>query len=251
MAKIITEIINDTFIVSINRPEVKNAIDGETADLLFEAFTSFDSNSDLKVAILTGTGDAFCSGADLKSIANEQGGAPHLTVDGKAPLGISRLRVTKPTIAAVEGYAVAGGLELALWCDLRVAAEDAVFGVYCRRFGVPLVDGGTIRLPRLIGQSHAMDLILTGRGVKGEEAKSMGLANRITPPGRALNEAIKLAEKLGAFPQFCMNSDRMSTLEQWSLNEREALKNEAVRGIQVLNSGETLSGAKRFTDRNF
>lgn len=251
MAKILTEIINDIFIVSINRPEVKNAIDGEAADLLYEAFTEFEKNNDLKVAILTATGNVFCSGADLKSIAEEKDGAPQLTVNGRAPLGISRLRVSKPTIAAVEGYAVAGGLELALWCDMRVAAADAIFGVYCRRFGVPLVDGGTIRLPRLIGQSHAMDLILTGRGVSGQEAKGMGLTNRVTPSGEALDEAMKLAKKLCAFPQVCMNSDRMSVLEQWSLEEDEALKNEAIRGMEVLASGETLSGAKRFTDGSF
>lgn len=246
MSKVVTEIKDEVLIVSINRPEVKNAIDGETADLLYDSFVAFDKNEKLKIAILTGVGGVFCSGADLKSIADNQGSEPKLNLEGRGPLGISRLRVSKPTIAAVEGYAVAGGLELALWCDMRVAAEDAIFGVYCRRFGVPLVDGGTIRLPRLIGQSHAMDLILTGRGVKGDEAKSMGLTNRLTSGGNAMSEALKLAIQLCNFPQVCMNSDRMSLLEQWSLDEKQALINESKRGLQVLASGETLSGAKRF-----
>lgn len=248
MSKVLTQVYDDILVVSINRSEVKNAVDGETADLLYDAFEAFDKNENLKVAILNGMGGVFCSGADLKSIAQNEGSAPKLEVEGKAPLGISRLRVSKPTIAAIEGYAVAGGLELALWCDMRVAAEDAIFGVYCRRFGVPLVDGGTIRLPRLIGQSHAMDLILTGRGVQGKEAQMMGLANRLTAPGKSFDEALELANQLCKFPQVCMNSDRMSVLEQWSLDENEALKNETQRGLNVLASGETLSGAKRFVE---
>ncbi len=252
MSKVISQILGkEILVVSINRPEVKNCVDGETADLLYKAFVDFENNDQLKVAILVGTGSTFCSGADLKSIASDIETAPLLNLDGNAPLGISRLRVSKPTIAAIEGYAVAGGLELALWCDLRVAAVDATFGVYCRRFGVPLVDGGTIRLPRLIGQSHAMDMILTGRGVSGEEARSMGLANRICEQGKANEEALILAEQLCKFPQLCMNSDRMSVLEQWSLNEADALKNESKRGMEVLESGETLAGAKRFIERNF
>jgi len=251
MSKVITALLGEILIVSINRPSVKNAIDQETANLLYEVFAAFDKNDDLKVAILTGTGDVFCSGADLKSIANEGGEAPKLAIEGNAPLGISRMRLSKPTIAAVEGYAVAGGLELALWCDMRVAAEDAVFGVYCRRFGVPLVDGGTVRLPRLIGQSHAMDLILTGRDVSGDEAKTMGLANRLAANGKALENAIELAGQLCAFPQVCMRSDRMSLLEQRGLDEYAALKNETVRGMQVLGSGETLYGAKQFIEGNY
>jgi enoyl-CoA hydratase len=169
-----------------------------------------------------------------------------LDEDGDAPLGVSRMRLNKPVIAAVEGHAVAGGLELALWCDLRVAAEDAVFGVYCRRWGVPLVDGGTIRLPRLIGQSHALDLILTGRGVSGQEALMMGLANRIVPKGKALEAALALAADLARFPQGCLRSDRLSAYEQWDMNMDAALRNETRRGMQVLRSGETLEGARRF-----
>lgn len=247
MPKVIIETIDDIHIVRINRPEVKNAIDGETADLLYAAFQAFDENDSFKVAVLTGEGSVFCSGADLKSIANDLGIAPQLTERGNAPLGVSRLRLSKPVIAAVEGYAVAGGLELALWCDMRVAADDAVFGVYCRRFGVPLVDGGTIRLPRLIGHSHAMDLILTGRGVSNQEAKSMGLANRITASGHALDEAIQLAKQIANFPQTCMRSDRLSAIEQWDLSEEQALRNETKRGLSVLKSGETVAGAKKFT----
>jgi len=251
MDKVITEIRGEILIVTINRPAVKNAIDGQAADLLYDAFVAYNKNENLKVAILTGTEGVFCSGADLKTIAKDFEGAPRLELDGRAPLGISRLRVSKPTIAAVEGYAVAGGLELALWCDLRVAAEDAIFGVYCRRFGVPLVDGGTVRLPRLIGQSHALDLILTGRGVSGEEAKSMGLINRSTAPGEALAKAITLAQQLCKFPQICMNSDRMSVYEQWELSEKEALINESKRGLTVLQSGETLKGAQDFVKGKF
>lgn len=249
--KVIIEIKQDICIVTINRPDVKNAIDQETANLLFKAFTDFDHNDELKVAILTGSKGTFCAGADLKTIAQDYDGAPQLQLEGQAPLGVSRLRLSKPVIAAIEGYAVAGGLELALWCDLRVAAEDAVFGVYCRRFGVPLVDGGTIRLPRLIGQSHAMDMILTGRAIQGEEAKQMGLANRLTQKGQVMSEAIALAQSLARFPQKCMRSDRLSVLEQWSLPENEALINETKRGLEVLNSGETLAGAKRFVKGDY
>jgi enoyl-CoA hydratase len=169
-------------------------------------------------------------------------------VDGDAPLGVSRMLLGKPVIAAVEGYAVAGGLELALWCDLRVAAEDAVFGVYCRRWGVPLMDGGTVRLPRLIGHSHALDLILSGRGVSGQEALTMGLANRLAPRGEALRAAISLAADLARFPQECLRSDRLSSYEQWSLSTEDALHNETRRGLEVIRSGETLTGARRFVE---
>lgn len=251
MNKVKTEIRDRILIVTINRPAQKNAVDRETAILLNKAFIAFDSDPLLDVAILTGTGDTFCAGADLKSIASESENAPGLSNDGMAPLGVSKLMLSKPVVAAVEGYAVAGGLELALWCDLRVAAHDAIFGVYCRRFGVPLVDGGTIRLPRLIGHSHAMDLILSGRGVRGEEARMMGLANRLTEPGTALSHAIDLADTLVQFPQICMRSDRMSAYEQWDMDQVRALENESRRGLEVLHSGETVAGAKRFVAKDY
>ena len=231
-------------IVTIDRPEVRNAVDEPTREALAEAFRSFDADEDASVAILTGAHGVFCAGADLKAFA--AGKKRRRTEDGDGPMGPTRMILGKPVIAAVEGYAVAGGLELALWCDLRVAAEDAVFGVFCRRWGVPLIDLGTVRLPRLIGQSHAMDLILTGRGVSGEEARRMGLANRITPKGGALAEALALAKELAALPQRCMRSDRLSALEQWSLGAREAMLNEFHRGMTVINSGESKEGATRF-----
>src|SRR6476469_4676272 len=225
--------------VTIDRPEVANAVDRPTADALADAFRRFDADPELAVAVLTGAGGTFCAGADLKAM--REPGAPRASrvePDGHGPLGPTRMLLSKPVIAAVEGNAVAGGLELALWCDLRVAASDAVFGVYCRRWGVPLVDGGTIRLPRLIGHSHALDLILTGRGVSGDEAQAMGLANRITEPGRALTEAMQLAHQLAGFPQGCMRADRMSAYEQWSLDLVNALANEYRRGMEVIRSGE-------------
>ena len=232
-------------LVTINRPEVRNAVDGETAEQLAEAFTRFDSNSSADVAVLTGADGVFCAGADLKAVASGLT-APALRPEGNGPLGCTRMLLSKPVIAAVEGFAVAGGLELALWCDLRVAAEDAVFGVYCRRWGVPLVDGGTIRLSRLIGHSHALDLILTGRGVSGAEAKAMGLANRLTPPGDALKGAMELAGSLVAFPQLCMRNDRLSSYRQWDLSLDEALREETRLGLEVIASGETRKGASRF-----
>jgi enoyl-CoA hydratase len=232
-------------VVTIDRPDVRNAIDGPTASALADAFRVFALDDDLSVAVMTGAGGTFCSGADLGAIASQER-ALRVAEDGDAPLGVSRMRLNKPVIAAVEGYAVAGGLELALWCDLRVAAEDAVFGVYCRRWGVPLVDGGTIRLPRLIGQSHALDLILTGRGVSGQEALMMGLANRLVPKGKALEAALALAADLTRFPQGCLRSDRLSAYEQWDMEVHDALRNETRRGMQVLQSGETLEGARRF-----
>jgi enoyl-CoA hydratase/carnithine racemase len=196
------------------------------------------------VAVLTGAGGTFCAGADLKAIA--AGEQRRLTEDAPAPLGPTRLLLSKPVLAAVEGHAVAGGLELALWSDLRIAAVDAVFGVFCRRFGVPLLDLGTVRLPRLIGHSHAMDLILTGRGVQGEEALRMGLVNRLVPRGQALDAAIRLAHELAGFPQHCLRSDRLSAYEQWSLSYEEALRNELRRGVEVVESGETVTGATSF-----
>ena len=225
---------------------MRNAVDGLTASQLAAAFREFDAEYDLKVAVLTGTGGAFCAGADLKAIAEGRGN--QMSEEGDGPMGPTRMLLSKPVIAAVEGPAVAGGLELALWCDLRVAARDAVFGVYCRRFGVPLVDLGTIRLPRLIGHSHAMDLILTGRGVSGEEALRMGLANRLVEPGQALNAAVELALELARLPQTCLRSDRLSTYEQWSLDWTKAARNEFRRGKQVVDSGETRRGAQRFSE---
>ena len=231
-------------VVAIDRPAARNAVDRQTAAELAGAFRAFDADAAQAVAVLTGAGGTFCAGADLKAIA---AGEPNrIGQDGDGPMGPTRLVLSKPVIAAVEGHAVAGGLELALWCDLRVAAEDAVFGVYCRRWGVPLIDGGTVRLPRLIGQSHALDLILTGRGVSGEEAFRMGLANRLVPPGTALDAALELARQLAQFPQRCLRGDRMSALRQWGMTEPEALREETRRGLEVIGSGETVEGASRF-----
>lgn len=231
-------------IVTINRPHAKNAVDGPTAALLADAFRDFDSDDDSYVAILTGADGAFCAGADLKAVATGDGN--RMSTSGDGPMGPSRMLLSKPVIAAVEGHAVAGGLELAAWCDLRVAAEDAVFGVYCRRWGVPLVDGGTIRLTRLLGTSHAMDLILSGRGVSGEEAQRIGLANRLTAPGEALNGALELAQQLCQFPQMCMRHDRLSAYQQWDKDLDAALLHETDLGLAVIRSGETQAGAARF-----
>lgn len=231
-------------IVTIDRPDVRNAVDGPTAAELAEAFRCFERDEALSVAVLTGQGGTFCAGADLKGVAEGRGN--RVSTDGDGPMGPSRFLLSKPVIAAVEGYAVAGGLELSLWCDLRVAAEDAVFGVFCRRWGVPLIDGGTIRLPRLVGHSHAMDMILTGRPVSGEEALRMGLANRLVPKGTALTAAIALANEIAKFPQGCMRADRMSSYQQWHLDLEDALVMETKRGVEVVKSGETLAGAQRF-----
>jgi len=231
-------------LITINRPQVRNAVDGETAAQLLTAFTEFDANQDSDVAVFSGARGVFCAGADLKAVS--QGTGPPLKQEGPGPMGPTRLQLSKPVIAAVEGFAVAGGLELALWCDLRVAADDAVFGVYCRRWGVPLVDGGTVRLSRLIGHSHALDLILTGRGVHGEEARMMGLANRIVHPGEALESALGLAQQLTQFPQMCMRHDRQSSYDQWSMSLPDAIAHETRLGRQVVDSGETLKGATRF-----
>ncbi len=244
MSTVRTETEGTTAIVTIDRPEVRNAVDGPTAAALAEAFRRFDADDSLSVAILTGAQGTFCAGADLKAVSEGRGNRVH--PDGDGPMGPTRMLLSKPVIAAVEGHAVAGGLELAIWCDLRVAARDAVFGVYCRRWGVPLIDGGTIRLPRLIGQSRAMDMILTGRGVTGDEAVAMGLVNRSTEPGGALDEARELAGQLARFPQRCMRSDRISSLEQWSLDWPGALLHEVKLGNAVLRSGETREGATRF-----
>jgi len=231
-------------VVTIDRPAVRNAVDGATAAALADAFRRFDADSDQSVAILTGAGGTFCAGADLKALAAGRGNP--FEADGDGPMGPTRMLLSKPVIAAVEGHAVAGGLELALWCDLRVAARDAVFGVYCRRWGVPLVDGGTLRLPRLVGMSHALDLILTGRGISGEEALRIGLANRIVEPGGALAAARELAQQLARLPQHCLRGDRRSAYEQWSLDLPAALANESRIGMDVIASGETREGATRF-----
>jgi enoyl-CoA hydratase/carnithine racemase len=241
---VLTHKHDEVLIVTINRPEARNAVNGPTARALADAFRNFDADDDLRIAVLTGAGGTFCAGADLKAVATGYGN--QLSPDGDGPMGPSRMLLSKPVIAAIEGHAVAGGLELACWCDLRVAARDAVFGVYCRRFGVPLVDLGTIRLPRLIGHSHALDLILTGRGVCGDEALRMGLANRLVEPGQALAGALELARGLARSPQACMRSDRLSAYEQWSLPFAEAIRNEFQRGMQVIATGETVDGAKRF-----
>ncbi len=233
--------------IMINRPELKNAVDHPTAQALADAFREFDQDSESKVAILCGNGN-FCAGADLKSVAKADGTAPKVKEKGDGPMGPSRMLLNKPVIAAVEGHAVAGGLELAIWCDLRVCAEDATFGVFCRRFGVPLIDGGTVRLPRLIGMSRAMDLILTGRAVGAKEALDIGLANRVVAPGTAIEEAQKLARSIAEFPEHCMQQDRLSAYEQWGLPLDEALLAETKRGLSVIQSGETLAGASRFRD---
>ena len=233
-------------VVTIDRPDVRNAVDGPTAAQLADAFRGFDADESAAVAVLTGANGVFCAGADLKAVATGDGNRVEADVSVDGPMGPTRMLLSKPVIAAVEGFAVAGGLELSLWCDLRVAARDAVFGVYCRRWGVPLIDGGTIRLPRLIGQSHALDMILTGRGLSGEEARLMGLANRLTPKGEALAVARELAHQIAAFPQRCMRSDRRSSFEQWDLALDAALANETRLGLEVIRSGETIEGAARF-----
>ena len=231
-------------IVTIDRYQVRNAVDRPTAEALADAFRRFDGDEGLCAAVLTGAGDAFCAGADLKGVADGRGN--RAAEDGDGPMGPTRMLLGKPVIAAVEGHAVAGGLELALWCDLRVAARDSVFGVYCRRWGVPLVDGGTVRLSRLIGHSHALDMILTGRGVSGEEAGRMGLANRVVEPGKALEVAVVLGKELAKFPQRCMRNDRLSSYQQWGLDLEQALANELRLGLEVIRSGETRAGAQRF-----
>ena len=231
-------------IVTINRPAARNAVDGPTAALLADAFRAFDADDAHDVAVLTGASGYFCAGADLKAVSDGRGNPVH--ADGDGPMGPSRMLLSKPVIAAVEGFAVAGGLELALWCDMRVAASDAIFGVYCRRWGVPLIDGGTVRLPRLIGHSHALDLILTGRGVSGDEARAMGLANRLVEPGTARAAAVVLATELSALPQFCLRHDRLSSYQQWALDLPDALLLEYEHGLEVLKSGEARPGATRF-----
>lgn len=234
--------------IAINRPQKRNAVDGPTARALYQAFENFDKDDDADIAILTGKGGSFCAGADLEAFLQEEGGNP-LEEGGTgslAPMGVSRMRISKPVIAAIEGHAAAGGMELALWCDLRVMAEDARMGIYCRRFGVPLIDMGTIRLPRLIGQSRALDLILTGRPVGAREAYEFGLVNRLAAPGLALEKARELAHEVARFPQQCMRNDRRSVLDQWSLDIEAATRNEFMLGMETIRSGEAKAGASRF-----
>jgi len=248
MSKIQVETRGPVRMITIARPEARNAIDAETAAALHQAFLDFDRDDGLAVAVLTGAGKSFCAGADLKALAT--GGGVTIHPPGQpGPLGPTRLRLGKPVIAAVEGYAVAGGLELALWCDLRVCARDATFGVFCRRWGVPLVDGGTVRLARIVGQGVALDLVLTGRAVGGDEALRIGLANRVVEPGGALAAAVALAEELAALPQVCMRSDRMSLLEGLDVGFAEAMANETRRGLAVITSGETAAGVMAYRNR--
>jgi enoyl-CoA hydratase len=229
--------------VTIDRPEARNAVDRPSAEALVAAFRAFDADDEAAVAVLTGAGGTFCAGADLKAVGSARGN--RVEAEGDGPMGPTRMRLSKPVIAAIEGHAVAGGLELALWADLRVAADDAVLGVFCRRWGVPLIDGGTVRLPRLIGQSRAMDLVLTGRPVPAEEAHAIGLVNRLCLPGSALESAVALAHELAALPQTCLRRDRMSLLAQWGLSEEDAMGVELVQGLVSLRSG-ALEGASRF-----
>lgn len=231
-------------VVSIDRPERRNAVDGPTAAALEAAFEDFDRDEAARVAVLTGTSGTFCAGADLKAIA--EGNGNRVETSGRGPMGPTRMVLGKPVIAAIEGHAVAGGLELALWCDLRVAGDTAVLGVFCRRFGVPLVDLGTVRLPRLIGHSRAMDLILTGRAVDAAEALAIGLVNRVVPAGGALAAAIELGNELAALPQTALVNDRLSAIEQWSLDEDAAMANEVRHGLEAIRSAELVEGARRF-----
>jgi enoyl-CoA hydratase len=232
-------------VVTIDRPDRRNAVDPETARALLDAFVAFDGDHSASVAVLTGGGGTFCAGADLKALAG--GDRHHVAEDGPGPMGPTRLELSKPVIAAVEGFAVAGGLELAVWCDLRVAAEDATFGVFCRRFGVPLIDGGTVRLPRLIGEGRALDLVLTGREVGAREALDMGLVNRVVPAGTAQEHAVAWGKELAALPQACLRNDRMSVRSQWGLSTPEAMRAELRWGLASLASPDAATGASRFT----
>jgi enoyl-CoA hydratase len=237
--------IDRVAVIRILRPERRNAVDAATARSLAAAFRAFDADDGLDVAVFAGADDVFCAGADLKALA--AGDRITLSANGDSPMGPPRLRLSKPVIAAIEGPAVAGGLELVLWCDLRIAGASAIFGVFNRRFGIPLVDLGTIRLPRIIGHGRAMDLILTGRSVDAAEALSMGLISRCVPDGEATPAAIELAQKLSSFPQTAMRHDRLSAIEQWGLSEESAIANEIAHGQVTLASGETFAGARNFS----
>ncbi len=242
--KVLLERKGPVLTVVLNRPEVRNAVDNETAEALAEAFRTFEADETAKVAVLWGAGGGFCAGADLKAVASGER-LKRYNVEGDGPMGPSRMMLSKPTIAAVAGHAVAGGLELAIWCDLRVVEEDATFGVYCRRWGVPLIDGGTVRLPRLIGQSRALDMILTGRAVGAEEALSFGLANRVVPKGQSREVAEALALELSRFPEQCMRLDRASVYRQWDEPFAEALKAEFAASVAAVKA-EGQTGAARF-----
>lgn len=245
MSSVRVERSGPVFTVLLNRPAVRNAVDGPTAHTLTEVFREFDEDPTAAVAVLHGEGGAFCSGADLKALGSARGNDPE---SPSGPMGPTRLRLSKPVIAAISGHAVAGGLELALWCDLRVADEDAVLGVFCRRWGVPLIDGGTVRLPRLIGTSRALDLILTGRAVAADEALAIGLVNRVVPTGTSRSAAEALALEIAAFPQLCLREDRLSVLEQEGLSEEDALANELAHGLTSLREVER--GLRRFHSRH-
>lgn len=245
---VLTSHEDGVFTITLNRPERRNAVDGPTADALRRAFTEFEENDAFRVAVLCGAGGHFCSGADLEAIGDEQRRNrldPHGS--GHGPMGPTRMALSKPVIAAVSGYAVAGGLELALMCDLRVAEASAVFGVFCRRWGVPLIDGGTVRLPRIVGHGRAMDMILTGRPVAAEEALTMGLANRVVADGTGLQAARELAATIAGFPQRCLRADRASAIHQWDLTTAQALEAEGAAGYPVVFE-EALAGARKFTD---
>ncbi|MEM9880574.1 MAG: crotonase/enoyl-CoA hydratase family protein [Pseudomonadota bacterium] len=248
---IITKRLGSTFVIELNRPHARNAVDSATARKLAAAFTEFDEDDSLRAAVFHGVNGTFCAGADLKEVSGKNLQTPVLEgdlarMDGSAPMGASYLRPSKPVIGAIAGHAVAGGLELSLVCDFRVADETAIFGVYCRRWGVPLIDGGTVRLPRVVGMGNALDMILTGRAVDAHEAKTMGLANYVVAPGKALEKAVEIADQLARFPQKCMLSDRQSAYDQWNMTFVDAMLNENRLGHQVLSSGETVSGATRF-----
>ena len=251
MESVVIDRAGPVWTLTINRPEVRNAVDGPTSRALAAAFLAFDADPEARVAVLTGAGGCFCAGADLKAVSaglDDSARSLPLSADmqADAPMGPSRLQLSKPVVAAIAGPAVAGGMELALWCDLRVVDETAVFGIFCRRWGVPLIDGGTVRLPRLIGQSRALDLILTGRPVDATEALAIGLANRKVPAGQALAAALELAAQIAAFPQQCLRNDRASVLGQHAMPLREALAQEFSLGLETLRSGETVEGATRF-----
>jgi len=230
--------------IIMDNPEVKNAVDGQTAGELAEAFREFEKDDASRAAVLWGSGGCFCAGANLKALTEGKGNRLEKTGDG--PMGPTRMLLSKPVIAAVAGYAVAGGLELAIWCDLRVAERDAIFGVFSRRFGVPLIDGGTFRLPRLIGLSRALDMILTGRKIGAEEALSFGLVNYVVDNGTSRGAAEELAQKISEFPQTCLRNDRLSAYKQFGMSIQGALANEFEHGLKTIESGETLHGAERF-----
>lgn len=246
MGGVAVERVGSVTLVTLDRPHVRNAVDGPTASALADAFRAFEGDDSSAAAVLTGAGGTFCAGADLKALAEEPERANRIDAAGDGPMGPTRMQLHKPVIAAVEGHCVAGGMELALWCDLRVAASDATFGFFDRRWGVPLIDGGTVRLPRLIGQSRALDMILTGRAVNAGEAFAMGLVNRLCEPAAARDEAVALAEELARFPQACMRADRWSLLQSFDDDLEAAMEAEFANGVRAVASGETAEGAARF-----